>query len=574
MNFYGRYFNKYKLPFIAAVSCVVFEALCDLLQPAVMARIIDEGVKNGQMGTVVRLGVLMLMITALGAGFAITRSILASKVSQNFGADLRNEVFAKILRFSEVSADRIESGSLITRMTNDTSQVVQFVNGLMRIFFKAPVTFIGSIILAVMLSFKLSIILFIVVSLISIFIIMSMQMSYVRFAKVQYALDKVNGVVQEYLMGIRLVKAFGRFEDEKVKFEGAINDLAHKSVLSQLVITYFSPLMSLSVNIGIAVILYTGSILFGFGEIEVGKIAAFIQYMAQILFSLIMLTNVFNVFVRTKASVERINEVLDSEEDFEGSSKMLKFTFGEFEFKNVTFAYPGGSGIPALNNISFKIEQGETLAVIGPTGSGKSTLAWLCLRFYDLQSGSITFNEKDIKSIDVNTLRENIAFAPQKSMLFTGSIRENIAWGNPSAAADDVIEAARIAQADEFIQKFPDQYESILGQGGVNLSGGQKQRVSIARALLKKSPILILDDCTSALDAVTEAKVRQGLKELGDRQTIILITQRIGTAMLADKILVLENGEKVGEGTHPELLLSCKTYQEIYDSQIGGDLYG
>lgn len=234
----------------------------------------------------------------------------------------------------------------------------------------------------------------------------------------------------------------------------------------------------------------------------------------------------------------------------------------------------GGSGIPALNNISFKIEQGETLAIIGPTGSGKSTLAWLCLRFYDLQSGSITFNEKDIKAIDVNTLRENIAFAPQKSMLFTGTIRENIAWGNTSASVDDVIEAARIAQADEFIQKLPDQYESILGQGGVNLSGGQKQRVSIARALLKKSPILILDDCTSALDAVTEAKVRQGLKELGDRQTTILITQRIGTAMLADKILVLENGEKVGEGTHPELLQFCKTYQEIYDSQIGGDLYG
>lgn len=574
MNFYRRYFNKYKFPFIGAVSCVVLEALCDLLQPAVMARIIDEGVKRSQMETVIRLGFLMLIITALGAGFAITRSILASKVSQSFGADLRDEVFAKIIRFSEVSADKIESGSLITRMTNDTSQVIQFVNGLMRIFFKAPITFIGSIILAVMLSFKLSIILFVDVILISIFIIMSMEMSYVRFAKVQYALDKVNGVVQEYLMGIRLVKAFGRFNDEKTKFEGAINDLAQKSLSSQLVITYFSPLMSLTVNIGIAVILYIGSILFGLGEIEVGKVAAFIQYMAQILFSLIMLTNVFNVFVRTKASVERINEVLDSQEDFKGSAKTLKFTSGELEFKNVTFAYPRGSGIPALKNVSFKIEQGETLAIIGPTGSGKSTLAWLCLRFYDSQEGLITLNKRDIQAIDVYTLRENIAFAPQKSMLFTGTIRENIVLGSPSAATGEIIEAVRIAQADEFIQKLPDQYESILGQGGVNLSGGQKQRISIARALLKKSPLLILDDCTSALDAVTEAKVRQGLKGLGDRQTVILITQRIGTAMLADKILVLENGEKVGEGTHQELLQSCKTYQEIYDSQIGGDLYG
>lgn len=573
MNIYRRYFGKYKVPFIAAVTCVVFEALCDLLQPAVMARIIDDGVKRNQIETVIRLGLLMLIITALGAGFAMTRSILASKVSQSFGADLRDEVFAKIIRFSEISADKIESGSLITRMTNDTSQVIQFVNGLMRIFFKAPVTFIGSIILAVLLSFKLSIILFIVVILISIFIIISMKMSYVRFARVQYALDRVNGVVQEYLMGIRLIKAFGRFNDEKIKFEGAINDLAQKSVSSQLVIAYFSPLMSLTINFGIASILYMGSILFGYGEIEVGKVAAFIQYMTQILFSLIMITNVFNVFVRTKASVERINEVLYSEEDVEGSSEKLKFMSGELEFKDITFAYPHGSGIPALKNLTFKIGRGETLAVIGPTGSGKSTLAWLCLRFYDLEKGLITFNGRDIKTIDASTLRESIAFAPQKNMLFTGTIRENIAWGKPSATSEEIIEAARIAQAEEFIQKLPDHYESNLGQGGVNLSGGQKQRISIARALLKKSPLLILDDCTSALDAITEAKVRYGLKRQGDKQTVVLITQRIGTAMLADKILVLENGEKVGLGTHQELLKSCKTYQEIFDSQIGGDLY-
>ena len=262
MGIYKRYFNKYKFLFIMAVSCVFFEAICDLLQPTIMARIIDEGVKSSQVETVIKLGLLMLMITAFGACFATARNILASKVSQSFGADLRYDVFSKIINFSEISADKIESGSLITRMTNDTSQVIQFINGLMRIFFKAPITCLGSIILAVMLSPHLSLILFLVVAIVAAFIVISMKMSYIRFSRVQYAIDKVNTVVQEYLMGIRLVKAFGRYEDEEGKFDRANTDLSNKSVSSQLVIAYFSPLMSLTVSIGIAAILYIGSILF------------------------------------------------------------------------------------------------------------------------------------------------------------------------------------------------------------------------------------------------------------------------------------------------------------------------
>jgi ATP-binding cassette subfamily B protein len=574
MGIYKRYFKKYKFLFITAVSCVFLEAVCDLLQPTIMSRIIDEGVKSNRIDTVIGLGLMMLIITALGACFAAVRNILASKVSQSFGSDLRYDVFSKIINFSEVSTDKIESGSLITRMTNDTSQVTQFINGLMRIFFKAPVTFLGSIILAVILSPKLSLILFFALSVISVFIIISMKMSYVRFAKVQYAIDKVNTVVQEYLMGIRLVKAFGRYKEEKEKFEYANTDLSDKSINSQLVITYFSPLMSLTVSIGITLILYIGSIMFLNKEIEVGKVAAFTNYTAQILASLIMITNIFNTFVRTKASTERISEVLNSEEDFKGSEKAESYSFGELSFENVTFAYPNGSGISSINNLSFKVNKGETLAIIGPTGSGKSTLAWLCLHFYDIDKGIIYFNGSDIKNIESNTLRNNIAVAPQKSMLFTGTIFENIAWGNPDAAREDVVKAAQIAQADDFIQKMPDKYDSILGQSGVNLSGGQKQRISIARALAKKSPVLILDDCTSALDAVTEAKVRKGLKAIGSDKTVIMITQRIGTAMFADKILVLNNGVNVGFGSHNELLKSCDTYREIYDSQIGGNLMG
>ncbi|MDR3539578.1 MAG: ABC transporter ATP-binding protein [Desulfosporosinus sp.] len=574
MGIYKRYFNKYKSLFITAVLCVFFEAICDLMQPTIMAHIIDEGVRNSQVGTVIKLGLLMLLITLIGACFAATRNILASKVSQSFSADLRYDLFTKIINFSEISADKIESGSLITRMTNDTSQVTQFINGLMRIFFKAPVTCLGSIILAVMLSPRLSLILFLIVAIVTIFIVISMKMSYVRFARVQYAIDKVNTVVQEYLMGIRLVKAFGRYEDEEGKFDRANTDLSDKTVSSQIVIAYFSPLMSLTISIGIASILYFGSILFGNGEIEVGKVAAFISYMAQISASLIMITNVFNTFVRTKASTERINEVLNSETDFEGSEQTVKQGAWELAFDDVTFAYPNGSGIPTISNLSFKVNLGETLAIIGPTGSGKSTLVWLCLHFYDLENGTIYLNGIDIKTLDCNILRDNIALAPQKSMLFTGTVFENIAWGDPNASQDEIMKAARAAQADEFIQDMPLQYESILGQAGVNLSGGQKQRISIARALVKKAPILILDDCTSALDAVTEAKVRNALKTLDTEKTVIMITQRIGTAMFADKILVLDNGVNVGFGSHKELLQSCKTYRGIFDSQIGGDLKG
>ncbi len=571
MNIYISYIKKYKLMFLSAISCVFLEAVCDLLQPTIMSKIIDEGVKNSRISTVLHFGLIMLGITALGAGFAATRNILASKVSQSFGADLRYDVFKKIMKFSEASADNIESGSLITRMTNDTSQVTQFINGIMRIFFKAPLTCIGSIVLAIILSPFMSLVLLAAIGIVAVLIIISMKMSYSRFSKVQKAIDKVNTVVQEYLMGVRLVKAFGRYDEEEARFDQANTDLYRKSVSSQLVVAYFSPLMSLSVSIGIAIILYLGSILFGKGQLEVGKVAAFINYMNQILFSLIMITNVFNTFIRTKASTERIEEVLSGEEDFINTAEETEITGGQLEFNNITFSYPGGSGIPVIKNLSFKIESGETLAVIGPTGSGKSTLAWLCMRFYRLSEGDILLNGVSINEMNTVSLRNSIAFAPQKSMLFTGTVYENISWAKESIEAEQVFRAAQNAQADGFINNMSENYSSKLGQNGVNLSGGQKQRLSIARALAKEAPVLILDDCTSALDAITEAKVRKAITSQDKKQTVMMITQRIGTAMSADKILVLDNGRNVGFGKHTDLLKNCSTYREIYNSQIGGD---
>lgn len=569
MNIYKRYFRKYRVLFFTATTFVFLEAMADLLQPTIMARIIDEGVRDKSVETVIGYGLLMLFITFLGAVFATLRNILASKVSQGFGKDLRADLFEKIMNFSEGSADRMESGSLITRMTNDTAQAVQFVNGMMRIFFKAPVTGIGSMILAAALSPKLSMILFLVVGVVAVLIYFSMKLSYERFAKVQYAMDRLNLVVQEYLLGIRLVKAFGRQDFEEEKFAKSNEDLERKGISSQLVIAYFAPVLSLVVSLGIAMVLYTGSILFVRQEIEVGKVAAFISYMTQILTSIIMITNIFTTFVRTKASTERIHEVFMAEEDAKGGTKVSTSEAMSVVFENLSFSYPSGSGLYALENLSFRINAGETLAVIGPTGSGKSTLVWLLLRFYDVKEGRILLDGIDIRDYAVDKVRNAVSVSSQKTMLFSGSIRDNIAWSSPEMSPERVESAAQAAQAEEFILSMQEGYESSIYQGAVNLSGGQKQRVSIARALAKESKLLILDDSTSALDAVTDRKVREAIKEFKPRRTTILITQRIGTAMGADKILVLSQGKMEGFGTHEDLMKNSSTYRDLYVSQIG-----
>ena len=569
MNIYKRYFRKYRVLFFTATTFVFLEAMADLLQPTIMARIIDEGVREKSVDTVIGYGLLMLFITFLGAVFATVRNILASKVSQGFGKDLRADLFEKIMNFSEGSTDRMESGSLITRMTNDTAQAVQFVNGMMRIFFKAPVTGIGSMILAAALSPKLSMILFLVVGLVAVLIYISMKMSYERFAKVQYAMDRLNLVIQEYLLGIRLVKAFGRQDFEEEKFAKSNEDLEKKGISSQLVIAYFAPVLSLVVSLGIALVLYAGSILFVRQEIEVGKVAAFISYMTQILTSIIMITNIFTTFVRTKASTERIHEIFVAEEDAEGGKKEFTSEAMSVVFENLSFSYPSGSGLHALENLSFCINAGETLAVIGPTGSGKSTLVWLLLRFYDVKEGRILLDGIDIRDYAVDKVRNAVSVSSQKTMLFSGSIRDNIAWSSPEMSPERVESAAQAAQAEEFILSMQEGYESSIYQGAVNLSGGQKQRVSIARALAKESKLLILDDSTSALDAVTDRKVREAIKEFKPRRTTILITQRIGTAMGADKILVLSQGKMEGFGTHEDLMKNSSTYRDLYVSQIG-----
>lgn len=566
MKLYSKYFKRYKMPFLAAVLCVTLEAVCDLLGPTLMSHIVNSGIEKGSLPNVYYWGIRMLFITLIGACFAVIRNNLASNVSQKMGADLRIDLFEKIMSFSEVSADKIESGSLITRMTNDSSQVTQFVNGLMRIFLKAPITCIGSIILASILNFRLSLIIYGVVAIVMILIYISMKLSYPRFSVLQKAMDQVNAKVQEYLIGVRLVKAFGTYQKETEKFDEANVNLMKKGVSSQMVITVISPLLSLVVGAGTTIVIYIGSRLFTMNLANTGDMTAFTIYMAQILMSLIMITNVFTMFVRTKASTIRIKEVFECEEDFKKSGTNRKLN-GSVTFENVSFAYPNGSGVPAINDLSFSINSGESMAIIGPTGSGKSTLAWLLLRFYDTDSGKITLDGHDLRILGVDEIRNNIAIVPQKPMLFSGTVTENMKWGDRHASMDLIQQATEKAQAD-FVLQMSDGYESLLGSGGVNLSGGQKQRISIARGMLKNASVLILDDATSALDAVTEAKVRDNLRNNTSNQTVITITQRCGTAMFADKILVMENGRKVGFGTHEELMMSCEVYQDIYQTQI------
>ncbi len=574
MDFILKYWPKYRKLFVASVSCVAGEALCDLMQPQLLAKAVDEGVKKSDFNTVLRIGALMVLMTALGAVFACLRNVFSSKASQNFGADMRRDLFIKIQKLSVSDAEQYDGGSLVTRLTNDVTQLTNFINGIMRIFVKAPVVCIGGIILASRLNIRLLPIIAGVVFVSFLSIGLSMKLSYPVFAKVQTAIDRMNTTVREYLIGIRLVKAFGRFRHEEQRFEQANELLSRTTIKASRIMSMFSPVSNLAGNAGIVLVLFVGVSLVPKGEMEIGQIMAFVTYMTQILVSMTMISNMLNVFVRTKASYSRIAELMNmpDSEDYEAPAREGGAYNAEsiLELNGVWFEYPLATGDIALAGISFSIGRGQTLGVIGPTGSGKSSLAALLLKFYGISGGKIIFAGEDISNITPFELRKRVSIVPQAPMLFTGTIRENILAGNRDLSEEEMCECARIAMADEFVTASKDGYDTMLGQGGINLSGGQKQRLSIARALASKPELLILDDCTSALDALTEAKVLDRLRSGISHMSCILISQRISTVMRTDKILVLANGRQAGFGSHEELMTSCEEYRGIYDSQIGG----
>ncbi|WML46328.1 ABC transporter ATP-binding protein [Neobacillus sp. PS3-40] len=574
MPFLMNYVRKYGKLFSIAVLFLTFEALCDLMQPTIMSKIIDIGVANKDVHYILKMGGIMLLITAFGAISASTRSVLASIVSQNFGAELRSDLFRKIQSLSFKNIDQFDRASLVTRLTNDVTQVQVFVNGLMRIFVKAPLLAIGGLIMAVRLNVHLSVVLAVVVPVVAILIIMNMKLGFPLFIKVQKALDRVNGTMREYLSGVRVVKAFNRFDYEVEKFNKTNEDFQNKSISAIRLMSIFSPAIILTVNLGIVVVLWIGGVGVEHGQMHVGHIIAFTNYMTQILFSLMMISMVFNMFVRAKASTGRIGEVFSLVDQITWNDEAMEAQSekGKIEFDNVSFSYDGTPENAVLKNINLVCLPGETVGIIGSTGSGKSTLVNLIPRFYEINAGTIKVDDKDIRNSNPKALREKIAIVPQKTTLFTGTVEENIKWGSEFATPEEIEKVAMMAGAHDFISQSPEGYRTKIGQGGVNFSGGQKQRISIARALVRNPEILILDDSTSAVDMATEVKIKESLKKYAEGLTCLLIAQRITSVIDADKIVVMDKGEIVGIGTHEELIKENQVYQEIFQSQVGKEV--
>lgn len=573
MGYFKVYARKYSMGFCTAVFFVMLEAFCDLMQPTIMSKIVDVGVANKDLNYVIKMGIIMLIIAGFGAIAASIRNVVASNVSQKFGTEMRSDLFKKIQGFSFENVDKFEGATLVTRLTNDVTQVQNFVNGLMRILVKAPIVGIGSIIMAVRLNLRLSMILFAIVPVVAILIFGNMKLGYPYFIKVQKSLDSVNRVMREYLSGVRVVKAFNRFDYEIDRFQKKNIQLTQSSTAAMKVTAVFTPIIGLVVNIGIVLVIWIGGINVNKGNMHVGQIIAFTNYMTQILFSLMMITNVFTMFVRAKASSQRISEVFSEVDSMINGKEIMEDAMckGRVDFEHVFFSYNKDKE-PILKDISFTCLKGETVGIIGSTGSGKSTLVNLIPRFYDTLSGEIKVNGVNIKKLDIKSLREKIAVVPQKAILFSGTIHGNIKWGSEEASFEEIQAASIVAEAHEFIDKHPDGYNAKIGQGGVNFSGGQKQRISIARALIKKAEILILDDATSAVDTDTEVKIRKSLKKYAKDLTCILIAHRITSVMGADKIIVLDNGEIKGIGSHAQLLKSCDIYNDIFLSQIGKEM--
>lgn len=554
--------------FCTAIFFLCIESGSDLLQPTLMSRIVDEGIKNQDSDRILTLGAMMLGVALLGAVGAVMRNIYASRTSQLIGMELRRDLYRKIQSLSFENIDRIQPASLITRITNDVTQMQNFINGCMRIMVKAPITCVGAIILIVVQTPELIPVMIVILIIAGFLIAGNMKLGYPRFQRLQKKLDAINDVSREFLTSIRVVKAFGGEEQEQQKFDHAADDLALSGMAATRVVAVFGPLINLTVNMGIICMLF----LAGYrGNLPIGKVMASVNYMTQVLFALGMLSNILNMAVRATASAGRVEEVLrEVPAQKPAKNPVKKEIIGDISLHNVGFTY-AGAGKASLMDMDLTIHAGETIGIIGATGSGKTTLVNLIPRFYDVTEGQLLVDGINVQEYDEHMLREAIAVVPQKALLFSGTIEYNLRWGKENATEEEVQLAAEAACADEFICQQSHGYDTLLGQGGVNLSGGQKQRLSLARALLRHPKILILDDCTSALDAYTEAKVLKGLRAHSADMTVLLISQRISTVRKADRILCLENGRIAGYGSHDRLMQSCRLYQEIYASQIGSD---
>ncbi|WP_057913974.1 ABC transporter ATP-binding protein [Peribacillus muralis] len=565
----SSFLKPYWLLIILALFLMIVELGVELLQPLFIAKIIDDGILQKDLSVVIKWGSIMVGLSIFSFLGGIVNSFTASHVSQSFGHDVRKSLFGKIQAFSFANLNNIPTSSLITRMTNDVTQLQNTVFMGLRIMARAPLIVIGGAIMAMTVDLKLSLVLAISIPVLVFFLVWVMKRAAKLFKLVQKKLDDVNNVMRENLTGMRLIKAFLRKEHEITRFDGANDELKRKTVTSLRLIETTMPVLMLVMNGAILIILWFGSEFIASGDIQVGEVVAIVNYATRIAASLSVFSWLIMVISRAKASAERVTEIFETPIDIdEGKTESGTDSVkgGGIKFLDVSFRYPG-TDHAVLKHLNFSIEPGGSLAIIGATGSGKTSLFQLIPRLYEVDGGSILIDEQDVKDIPLDSLRKRIGYVPQEALLFSGTIKNNIAWGKEGATDEEIKAAAMHAQVHETVMKLPKQYETLLGQKGVNLSGGQKQRLSIARALVRKPKILLLDDSTSALDLKTESKLLSALKSY--TCTTIIITQKISTAMEADKILLLENGEVLAEGKHDDLIQACGLYRKIVHSQFG-----
>lgn len=561
-----QFLKKHLTLTLLAPLCVIIEVTAELVQPKIMSEIVNRGVIGGETDIITALGLKMLIITLVGVCAGVFSIYAAGQVSYAFGADMRTKMFTRIQKFSFSNIDRLQTGSLITRITSDVTQVQNVIQASMRLLFRAPFMFIGAIVMVFMLDLKMAYILIIILPILLFTIIYILKKTFPLFTIVQQKMDKFNTVVQELLSGIRVVKAYVREQGERERFEASNEDYIASSLKVSKLIIIMMPAMSFIMNLGVVGVLWFGEYEVADGRLNVGDIMACTNYMTQILMSLMMAQRVIMSITQAEASMVRINEVLETECELDLQATGVNVPEeGDLEFNNVSFRYEG-SNKDQLSNISFNIQKGETLAILGSTGSGKSTLVNLIPRFYDVTEGSIKIGGKDIREIDRKSLQNSVGIVMQNTVLFSGSIADNMRMGKEDATEEEMIDALKKADIADFVLSLPDGLNHKIEQDATNISGGQRQRISIARTLISEPDILILDDSLSAVDLITESKIRKALNKL--KMTKIIIAQRISSIKDANKILMIEDGKMLCYGSHDELYKTSAEYKEVYDSQV------
>ena len=568
---YKSYILPYKSAFILGPLMMVTEVLGEILLPKFMSMIINHGVAQKDGGYILKMGLVMAITSFLMAAGGILGAYFAAKASISFTTDLRRDLFARVQQFSFKNIDTFSTGSLVTRLTNDIQQVQNLIMMGLRMMLRAPGMFLGALVMAFWMNAELAAVILVVIPLLTAAIVWILRTAYPRFTAMQKALDTLNSGIQEVLTNVRVVKSFVREDYEEKRFADTNRELKEAGLRALKIVIATMPVMMFAMNVTtLAVVWFGGNLIIG-GRMAVGDLTAFTTYIVQILMSLMMLSMVFLQRSRAMASIRRIDEVLDEPIDLSdenASQKDRKVEKGRVEFKDVSFSYREG-GEPVLSHISLTAEPGETIGILGATGSGKTSLVQLIPRLYDVTEGSVRVDGIDVREYSLKNLRDGVGMVLQKNVLFSGTIEENLRWGDETATEEEVRRAAVYAQADSFVNSFAEGYKTEMGQGGVNVSGGQKQRLCIARALLKKPKILILDDSTSAVDTATEAAIRTAFREDLKDTTKFIIAQRLSSLEYADRILVLEDGRMIGEGTQEKLLASCEAYREIYETQYG-----